>query len=51
MPKELLAIMKRDIDMMISVISKFVHAVFYPKGTIIENFTAPRRSVKILLKG
>jgi hypothetical protein len=51
MPKELLAIMKRDIDMLISVISKFVYPVVYPKGTIIETFSTPRRSVKILLKG
>jgi hypothetical protein len=35
MPRELLAIMKRDIDMLIAVISKFVYPVAYPKGSII----------------
>jgi len=35
MPRELLAIMKRDIDMLIAVISKFVYPVVYPKGSII----------------
>lgn len=50
-PKELLAIMKRDIDMFIAVISKFVYPTLYPKGSIIETVCTSRKSVKILLRG
>lgn len=35
MPRELLVIMKRDIDMFTAVISKFIYAKIYPKGSII----------------
>jgi hypothetical protein len=51
MPKDLLSIMKRDIDKLIAVISKFVYPTLYPKGSIIETVTTSRKSVKILLKG
>ena len=51
MPKELLAIMKRDIDMLTAVISKFVYPRLYPKGAIIESVATNRQNVKILLKG
>lgn len=51
MPKELLAIMKRDIDMLTAVISKFVYPKLYQKGAIIESVASNRQNVKILLKG
>jgi hypothetical protein len=51
MPKELLVIMKRDIDMLLAAISKFVYPALYPKGTIIDTVASPRTSIKILLKG
>lgn len=51
MPKELLAIMKRDIDMLTAVISKFVYPKLYPKGAIIESVASNRQNVKIMLKG
>lgn len=43
--------MKRDIDMLIAVISKFVYPALYPKGSIIQTVSTPRKTVKILLKG
>ena len=35
MPKEVLAIMKRDLDMLTAIISKFVHGKTYRKSTIL----------------
>jgi len=35
MPKELQVIYKRDLDMLMAVISKFVHPHLYKKGSIL----------------
>ena len=46
-----MAIMKRDLDMFMGIISKFVYAKVYPKGTILENIGDQRNSIKVLLRG
>ena len=43
--------MKRDIEMLIAVISPFVYAKLYPKGSIIQTVTNQRSSIKVLLQG
>lgn len=37
--------------MLIAVISPFVYAKLYPKGSIIEAVTNQRSSIKVLLQG
>lgn len=43
--------MKRDLDMLTAVISKFVHPKLYPKGSVIENVASDRNRVRVLLRG
>lgn len=50
-PKELLAIMKRDLDMFSAGIAKFVHPQLWPKGSIIEAVARERDRIRILLRG
>ena len=51
MPKEVLAIMKRDLDMLTAIISKFVHGKTHKKSSILEVAGTDRRRIRILLKG
>lgn len=34
-PREIMAMMKRDLDMLTAIVSKFVHAKVYPKTAIL----------------
>jgi len=43
--------MKRDLDRLMAVISKFVHSHLYPKGSIIEVVAHPRDRIRVLLRG
>ena len=49
--KEIIAIMKRDLDMLTAIISKFVHGRAYPKSTILETVATDRSKIRILLRG
>lgn len=50
-PKEVLSVMKKDLDMLTAVISKFVHSKVYSKGSIVETVAASRNKVRVLLRG
>jgi hypothetical protein len=43
--------MKRDLDRLMIIISKFVHSHLYPKGSFIEVVSQPRDKVRVLLRG
>lgn len=43
--------MKRDLDMLTAIISKFVHGKVYPKATILETVATDRSKVRVLLRG
>ena len=43
--------MRRDLDLLTAVISKFVHAKVYNKGSIIESVATRRNKVRVLLRG
>jgi hypothetical protein len=49
--KELIAIMKRDLDMFSAVIAKFVHPQLWPKGSIMESVARERDKIRVLLRG
>lgn len=51
MPRELQAIMKRDLDMLTGILAHFVHPRLYSKGTLIEAVALPRDCVRVLLSG
>ena len=43
--------MKRDLDMLTAIISKYVHARTYTKSTVLEVAGTDRKKIRILLKG
>ena len=51
MPKEVMAIMKRDLDMLTAIISKYVHARNYKKSTVLEVAGTDKKKIRVLLKG